>query len=72
MGRSTGLYSKLLYLYCNFLNKVLGQNIYSDLEGNFETDLYIFRIEFFVMYSRYFLSFSGVFLEFFWSCSGVF
>ena len=53
-------------------NKVLGPNMYSDLEGNFETDLYIFRIEFFVMYSRCFWGFSGILLEFFWSSSGVF
>jgi len=56
-------------------NKVLGQNIHSDLEGNFETDLYIFRIGF-LMYSRYFEGFLeffwcsfGVLLEFFWSIS---
>ena len=44
------------------------QSIHSVLEGNFETDLYIFRIEKFLECTG---GYFGVHLEFFWSSSGV-
>ena len=55
------------------------QSIHSVLEGNFETDLYIFRIEkflectggYFGVHLEFFWSSSGVLLELIWSSSGV-